>query len=212
MALLCEDSFITLDAEVENVTYLWNTGETTRLIDVSAPGEYSVVVTNINGCSDSQSFIVEQIDLPRIESITSDGPSIIVSTSNEGNFQYSLDGNMYQNSPVFEAVEGGFYTFYVQDNANCGVVTQDFFHLVIPKFFTPNGDSVNDLFTPDGLEVFSTISFSIFDRYGKLLKFGNSNSSSWDGFFQGNQMPSDDYWFVIEADTTQFKGHFSLKR
>ena len=211
-AFLCEDSFITLDAEVENVTYLWNTGETTRLIDVTAPGEYSVVVTNINGCSDSQSFIVEQIDLPRIESITSDGPSIIVSTSNEGNFQYSLDGNMYQNSPVFEAVEGGFYTIYVQDNANCGVVTQDFFHLVIPKFFTPNGDSVNDLFTPDGLEVFSTISFSIFDRYGKLLKFGNSNSSSWDGFFQGNQMPSDDYWFVIEADTTQFKGHFSLKR
>ena len=123
-----------------------------------------------------------------------------------------MDGFNFQTSSIFEAVEGGLYTIYVQDTSDCGVVTQSFFHLVIPKFFTPNGDSVNDVYEPEGLEVFNNVEFSIFNRYGKLLKFGNSNSSSWDGSFQGNQMPEDDYWFVIKADTTQFKGHFSLKR
>ncbi|WP_036157074.1 T9SS type B sorting domain-containing protein [Maribacter forsetii] len=209
---LCEDSFITLDADVENATYQWSTGATTQMIDVTEAGEYEVIVTNTNGCSATRTITVEQIDLPRIDKIVSDGPSIVVSTANSGNFEYSLDGISFQTNPIFEAVEGGFYTIYVQDSTDCGVVTEDFYHLVIQKFFTPNGDTVNDLFEPDGLEVFSTITISIFDRYGKLIKFGNTNATSWDGTFQGERMPEDDYWYLIEADTTQFKGHFSLKR
>ena len=132
--------------------------------------------------------------------------------SNNGNFEYSLDGVSFQTSPIFEAVEGGLYTIYVQDNTDCGVVTEDFYHLVIQKFFTPNGDSFNDVFEPDGLEVFNSVTISIFDRYGKLIKFGNTNTNSWDGTFQGERLPEDDYWYLIEADSTQFKGHFSLKR
>ncbi|TLP82630.1 T9SS type B sorting domain-containing protein [Maribacter sp. ACAM166] len=208
----CENTTITIDAALDDVTYLWNTGEITRRVEVSEPGEYIIIVTNNNGCANSYTFFIEQIDLPKLESIVSDGPSIIVSTSNTGDFEFSLDGFYFQDSPIFEAVEGGFYTVYVQDKTDCGTVTQTFFHLVIPKFFTPNGDTINDLFELDGLDIFTNVSFSIFDRYGKLLKFGNTNSSSWDGSFQGKDMPEDDYWYNIEADTTQFKGHFSLKR
>jgi gliding motility-associated-like protein len=208
----CEDTTMILTADLNNVSYEWSTGATTKEITVGEPGTYTVILTDVNGCSATKTIELEQIDIPRIDSIISDGPSILVSTSNDGDFEFSLDGFNFQTSPTFEAVEGGLYTIYVQDTSDCGVVTQSFFHLVIPKFFTPNGDSVNDLFAPEGLEVFTDVSFSIFNRYGKLLKFGNSNSSSWDGSFQGNQMPSDDYWFVIKADTTQFKGHFSLKR
>ncbi|WP_291964210.1 T9SS type B sorting domain-containing protein [Maribacter sp.] len=209
---LCEDSFITLDAEVENVTYQWSTGATTQMIDVTEAGEYDVIVTNTNGCSATRNFMVEQIDLPQIENITSDGPSIVVSTSNKGNFEYSLDGISFQPNNIFDAVEGGLYTIYVRDNTDCGVVTQEFYHLVIQKFFTPNGDTFNDFFEPDGLEVFNSVTISIFDRYGKLLKFGNTNNTNWDGTFEGEPMPEDDYWYSIKVDTTQFKGHFSLKR
>lgn len=209
---LCEDSFTTLNAEVENVAYQWNTGETTQQIDVTTPGEYNVVITNANGCSTIRNFNVEQIDLPRIDNIISDGASIRITTINDGNFEYSLDGISFQPNPIFDAVEGGFYTIYVRDNTDCGVVTQDFYHLVIPKFFTPNGDAFNDFFEPDGLEVFSNITISIYDRYGKLIKFGNTNATSWDGTFNGEDMPEDDYWYLIKADTAQFKGHFSLKR
>lgn len=208
----CEDTTMILTADLNNVSYEWSTGATTKEITVGEPGTYTVLLTDVNGCAATKTIELEQIDIPRIDTIISDGPSIIVSTSNDGDFEFSLDGFNFQTSSIFEAVEGGLYTIYVQDTSDCGVVTQSFFHLVIPKFFTPNGDSVNDVYEPEGLEVFNNVEFSIFNRYGKLLKFGNSNSSSWDGSFQGNQMPEDDYWFVIKADTTQFKGHFSLKR
>lgn len=208
----CEDTTMILTADLNNVSYEWSTGATTKEITVGEPGTYTVLLTDVNGCAATKTIELEQIDIPRIDTIISNGPSIIVSTSNDGDFEFSLDGFNFQTSSIFEAVEGGLYTIYVQDTSDCGVVAQSFFHLVIPKFFTPNGDSVNDVYEPEGLEVFNNVEFSIFNRYGKLLKFGNSNSSSWDGSFQGNQMPEDDYWFVIKADTTQFKGHFSLKR
>ncbi|MBL0103551.1 MAG: T9SS type A sorting domain-containing protein [Bacteroidetes bacterium] len=41
-------------------TYLWSTGETTRCINANASGVYSVTITNINGCtaSDSQGLTI----------------------------------------------------------------------------------------------------------------------------------------------------------
>ncbi|MCP4909476.1 MAG: T9SS type B sorting domain-containing protein, partial [Bacteroidetes bacterium] len=41
-------------------------------------------------------------------------------------------------------------------------------------------------------------------------------SEGWDGSYNGNPMPSSDYWFKIEYtenDTKkEFRGHFTLKR
>ncbi len=47
----CSGNNITFDAGNAGSTYLWNTGETTQTITVSASGNYSVVVTDANGCS-----------------------------------------------------------------------------------------------------------------------------------------------------------------
>ena len=43
-------------------------------------------------------------------------------------------------------------------------------------------------------------------------------SPGWDGTYQGNLMPTDDYWFMIEyvepltGETKQQTAHFTLKR
>jgi gliding motility-associated-like protein len=34
----------------------------------------------------------------------------------------------------------------------------------------------------------------IYDRYGKLITKINTNSDGWNGTFNGNPLPSDDYW------------------
>jgi len=61
-----------------------------------------------------------------------------------------------------------------------------------------------------------TAKIYIFDRYGKLIKEISPQSPGWDGTYNGNLMPSTDYWFRVdynEADALkQFKAHFSLKR
>ena len=208
----CEGTALTISAGIDDVAYSWTTGATTKTIPIDTPGEYSVTVTDMNNCSSSTSFFIEEIAIPRIGRISSDGPSIRISTSNEGDFEYSLDGSIYQSSPIFDTVEGGAYTIYVRDGLDCGVVTQAFIHLIIPTFFTPNGDTVNDRFELDGLAFFTDVSFSIFDRYGALLKSGTKDTASWDGTFQGKPMPSADYWYAIDVDGSTFRGHFSLKR
>jgi gliding motility-associated-like protein len=43
----------------------------------------------------------------------------------------------------------------------------------------------------------------------ELSAFG----SGWDGTFNGNLLPSDDYWFITTLTNGQeYRGHFSLKR
>nr|WP_241492532.1 T9SS type B sorting domain-containing protein [Lacinutrix himadriensis] len=58
----------------------------------------------------------------------------------------------------------------------------------------------------------------IFDRYGKLIKQMNPSGSGWDGVFNGNRMPTSDYWFTVEykdpitGNRGKFTSHFTLKR
>lgn len=53
----------------------------------------------------------------------------------------------------------------------------------------------------------------IFDRFGKLLADINPFSNGWNGNFDGQPLPSSDYWYVIKLDSGRtIKGHFSLIR
>jgi gliding motility-associated-like protein len=55
----------------------------------------------------------------------------------------------------------------------------------------------------------------IYDRYGKLVKQLTPNGKGWDGTFNGNPLPADDYWFSIkyteDGIPKEFKSHFSIK-
>ncbi|OYX24744.1 MAG: hypothetical protein B7Z06_08465 [Flavobacteriales bacterium 32-35-8] len=84
------------------------------------------------------------------------------------------------------------------------------------KFFTPNGDGYNDVW---GLELLSNncnYILYIFDRYGKLLETLTPQNDKWDGTYSGLNMPSNDYWYIVnykdEEKTQQYTSHFTLKR
>jgi gliding motility-associated-like protein len=56
---------------------------------------------------------------------------------------------------------------------------------------------------------------SIFDRYGKLLKVLLQLPLVGTEDYHGADLPSDDYWFIVNYDLDGkdkiFKSHFSLK-
>lgn len=208
----CEGTDITLYANVINTYYLWNTGETISQITVNTPGIYTVVVTNGNGCSETKTITLTQIDNPIIDTVFSDGNHIVVTTANTGDFEYSLDGVSYQSSPTFFNAEGGLYTIYVREHNGCGIATTEFLHFVIPKFFTPNNDGVNDAFILKGIEYFASSEVHIFDRFGRLLVSSKNTAFAWDGTFKNQLLPTSDYWYVIKIDGKEIKGHFTLKR
>ena len=209
----CSGDEITMQAytDILNPTFLWNTGETSAFKTVDSPGTYTVETTD-NCITIVKTIYVEELETPIINTIFSDGNEIIVETLNQGDFEYSLDGNLYQLNNTFTNVEGGLYTIYVKELNGCGVATLDYLHFVIPKYFTPNNDGENETFDLKGIQYFNTSQVSIFDRYGKLLISSKNAAFSWDGTFNNVPLPSSDYWYIIIIEGQKFTGHFTLKR
>ena len=209
---LCEGTSVILSADVPNASYIWSTGETTFSISVATPGTYTVQVTDSNGCTAGKTIVVDQVDNPVLEEIRSDHRNIVIVPSGTGDFEYSLDGFFYQTSPVFEQLLGGEYQIHVRSSSRCDPVILPYIHLVIPRFFTPNGDTFNDRFMPEGAELLGGYSIFIFDRIGTLVFESSDPNRSWDGTFNGRPLPASDYWYRIQAGGNQFRGHFALKR
>lgn len=132
------------------------------------------------------------------------------------NYLYQIDSGLFQTSPIFENIAIGLHSITVKDVNGCSELTDNNVLVIgYPKFFTPNGDTYNDIWNIVGLQDLLNSKIYIFDRYGKLLK-DISNGGGWDGNYIGQPMPATDYWFTIEYSeegvTKIFKSHFSLKR
>jgi len=83
----------------------------------------------------------------------------------------------------------------------------------IPNGFSPNGDNVNDTWKIEGLWEFPEAKLLVFDRWGKKVFTGDANTNFWDGTINGNELPSADYFYVIElGNGEKYKGTVTLKR
>jgi len=210
---LCENGELYLDAGVENMNYEWSTGLTSRGITISGQGNFSVIITTNDGCSVTKNFEIHTVDVAKIERIISEENTVIIKPANAGEFEYSLDGTTFQLSNTFQMAPGGVYTAFMRDLQACNTVSEEFPHIVVPKFISPNNDGFNDRFELKGVEYFNSSEISIFNRYGKLLITGKGQNFSWDGTLNGKDLPGSDYWYEINIeDYKRIKGHFSLKR
>lgn len=60
---ICGSDIVPLDAGASPTSYLWNNGDTARTIFVG-PGSYSVIVSNANGCTGTDSITLGMIPVP----------------------------------------------------------------------------------------------------------------------------------------------------
>ncbi len=216
---ICENNSIIVDAGSGSDSYIWSNGATSQAISISQAGNYSVTVTKdyaTTSCSNTKNFNVVLSNAATITNIGTedwtDTVNIITVNTNFGNYEFSIDGINYQDSNVFSGLISGEYTVYVRDKNGCGITTEDVFLLMHPKFFTPNNDGYNDTWAIKFSNVEPQLTIKIFDRFGKLLKTLN-NTNSWDGKYDGNTLPSNDYWFVVVRENgKEYRGHFTLKR
>jgi gliding motility-associated-like protein len=216
---LCDGSNLNLTIDSGYLSYLWSNGSTTNNTNISAPGEYTVTVTNTNGCKKTKKIIVKPSGIGLITNATvtdfsGTENSVLISYSGNGDYDFSLDGNFYQSNPLFTGLNAGTYNATIRDKNGCGVSTPyKVYVLDYSRFFTPNNDGYNDTWKIKNLDVLPRSTIAILDRYGKLLKQLGYNSIGWNGTYNGKELPADDYWFLITfEDGKIIKGHFSLKR
>ncbi|KJD31622.1 hypothetical protein PK35_14115 [Tamlana nanhaiensis] len=223
---LCDlEPFYTLSIEDGFDSYLWEYQDgsqvsTGNVVNLEQAGNYTLTLgktTNNTYCENSFNVALVRSQLPTITSVEkrelSDKNYIEVFVSGDGDFEYSIDGENFQNSNLFANVLGGVYSISVRDKLGCGADNQTVVLVDYPKFFTPNNDGINDYWNIKGVENFPEATVFIYDRYGKILKQLKTNSIGWDGTFRGEFMQNSDYWFSVKLDENyNFKGHFSLKR
>ncbi|WP_411767802.1 T9SS type B sorting domain-containing protein [Winogradskyella sp. A3E31] len=204
-----------------NYYYNWSTGVTTIQIEVNTPGTYTVDVTEVDGCTNSRTITVLPSSSAVVESINitdaSDNNSIEVQVSGSGEYEYALNNpnGPFQESNTFLNVTSGTHTIYIRDLNGCAITEEEVIVLGFPKYFTPNGDGNHDVWLINGLasDAFQGSILKIFNRHGKLLEVLSASKPSWDGTYNDNLMPSDDYWFLVElADGRTITDHFALKR
>ncbi|MDG2484667.1 MAG: T9SS type B sorting domain-containing protein [Flavobacteriaceae bacterium] len=173
---------------------------TTETINVNPINTLSIATENTSAPFDSNQIIEVTV------------------TGGSGNYEYQLDGGIWQNSPVFQNVIGcQEHIVKVRDEEGCSNEPESVVTILsYPKFFTPNGDGYNDFWNIECLKNRTGL-ISIFDRFGKLLKQFKTTSSGWNGSYNNTLMPTSDYWFMVRyfdenGLEKEFRSHFTLRR
>nr|WP_322623598.1 T9SS type B sorting domain-containing protein [uncultured Flavobacterium sp.] len=219
--VICNDGTTALTAPAGFDAYIWSNGETTQTIFASDAGTYTVEVRRNYGtsyCSATATAEVIKSETPKIKDIvlgdwTYDHNSVTIHAEGIGEYEYSINGSAFTPNNVFDGLEAGVYVVFVKDINGCGITSQEVVLLNYPKFFTPNGDGNNDKWRIKYSFKEPDFYVTIFDRYGKLITTLSSSSDGWDGTLNGIQLPSTDYWFVVNReDGRELRGHFSMIR
>jgi gliding motility-associated-like protein len=119
--VVCQNDLGFLDVgSTPGMTYSWSTGTTGSSIQPNAPGTYSVIVTNANGCTGtaSQALIVNALPTPTISgdpNFCSGDNVTLNSVGTYVNYQWSNGVNTAQNL----ITAGGNYILTVTDNNGC---------------------------------------------------------------------------------------------
>lgn len=185
-----------------------------------APGTHFVEVKHANGCIKiTTDFDIIQID-PLTLVLNDGGLNEIVAVANGGSgvYEYSINGEPNVTTNSFIIYKSGDYTVTVTDSNGCTATATRYFEYIdicIPNYFTPNGDGVSDGWAPGCTINYKDLQFSIFDRYGReIAKY--RLGQYWDGKYNGTELPSGDYWYVLKLndpkDDREFVGHFTLYR
>jgi gliding motility-associated-like protein len=134
---------VTVNGGTSPYSYNWNpnVGSTSSVNNI-AGGDYSIQVTDANGCQQSLNLTVTTSGGPTISSVTPTNPTcndqnsgqIVINASGIGTLQYALNGGVGQNSGTFSGLSAGNYSITVTDANGC--VSTSSSTLISPQNFT----------------------------------------------------------------------------
>lgn len=187
-----------------------------------APGNHYITARHTNGCEvPTVSFVIKAYDPLGIKLSDGQPEMNVISVTGTGGapaYEYSFNGEPFTSSNTYKIYKSGDYEVIVRDQNGCTatmIVPMVYIDVCLDNYFTPNGDGVYDTWGPGCTNIYNNLEFSIFDRYGRVIAKYHYGQK-WDGRYDGAELPSGDYWYVLklndEKDAREFVGHFTLYR
>ncbi|HDZ03992.1 hypothetical protein LCGC14_0132560 [marine sediment metagenome] len=199
------------DAITANATdeYVWG--------DLPA-GDHIVYIYHENGCTNSVEFSIEGYE-PLSLVVDKTGPNEVSASADGGygEYEFFFNGQSFGDETIFTTNESGLVNVRVRDARGCELEHSVPFEftgmLEFPNFFTPDGDNLNDIWSPKNRDLFDGVEVRIYDRYGRVVAVLDE-VSGWDGTYESKEVPTGDYWYVVNANSNAIKyvGHFTLYR
>jgi gliding motility-associated-like protein len=201
--------------------YLWNNGDSTRKIEVSSSGTYSVTVANEIGCTATDEINVRFSNPPPVEIINNTDDfckeySATLSLNTDASYILWSNGEISPEIEVFD-----FDTFYVMvsDEADFFCPAYDTLaiefccpvDLKLPNVITPSDQNdINDFFEfPEGTP-FRKLEINIYNRWGKLVFNSLNPAFRWDGTINGKLETGVFYYVVDLKDGCEFHGSITV--
>jgi large repetitive protein len=211
--------------------YNWSNGASSAIVTNLQAGEYSLVVTDANGCESSQVFTIVQAEKLTLEIFSPEvipGFNISQYKGNDGSIDLTVNGGttpfIYnwssgQNVEDISNLTAGTYIVLVSDANGCTekaqITLKAPLKLEIPTGYTPNNDGSNDLFVVRGIEAFPNNKILIFNRWGNEVYSKSGYMNDWAGQNnKGETLPEGTYFVILSIDNgeIELKGYVDLRR
>ena len=196
--IICKENDITLEAELDFDDYLWSSGSTDYSSGALKVGEHWVDLT-FEGCTTRQiiNVIAEEEVIIKILEIENNTLKI-TATGGTAPYEYSLNGNTWQSSNIFNNIPKGIQQVFVRSAEKCIPSVRDFSNINLVNVITPNDDGRNDTLDYSSLSLKNNVSFKIVDRLGQVVFIAKDGKYVWDGKYNGRTLPTSSYWYMLE--------------
>lgn len=196
--------------------------------EYSKRGSYtsSLIVTNIEGCSDTtqNEISIKGLDLTLSTDKDLVNKSELVHLQSSGNEPYMVTA--WQPAVLFADQLSYSQTIAMDTTTTFEVMGVSAFGCVakatvlvevnpivfMPTAFSPNGDGLNDRFRPVSTGYIFVRYFEVYNRFGQQVysAYAKKALEGWDGTFNGQQMDIGTYYYHVNIETKE-AGTISLK-
>ncbi|MFT4522605.1 MAG: gliding motility-associated-like protein [Bacteroidia bacterium] len=204
----CDNLYRKLKAPPNMKSYLWSDQSTQSFLEVRQPGQYSVIVSDTNGCSKEDTINLTLSQSPSIF-IGNDTTICVRSVAPLGieeNF-VKYEWNIGERSKMIGTEVAGMFILTVTDSNGCkavdtAIVSQDPDalpnDLFIPNAFSPNGDGLNEVFPFKDFVPQPEYRVRVFNRWGQKVFDSENGSQQWNATFDGQRVALGAYIYLIE--------------
>lgn len=206
------------EVNLEEVSYLWNTGDTTKDLTVFESGTYTLEAT-YGECTYIETksiFLSERAELAPLDNFTlckGDSETVELDINHPDtsklHIEWFRDGGLVaENVEKLEITEAGVYKVVVGDRVveDCGddvTFTVDYYdneNCIIPEGLSPNNDGYNDNLDLKYLhDKFGLQSLQVFNRHGVKVYSKDNYINEWYGQSKDNKtLPVGVYYYIIK--------------